>query len=184
MKTTLIGIGFIVLVIASAVTYVIMKERKIRQLEDELAVVESQAKTDTLIFDSTSVVVFVDSAKVKQQAKRIKRLRDMLLKCAETLSDSTVDIVIVDSLFDDVLNEPCNKILEFDSLVVWGMNRVTFEISVDCGKETAEMTFGKYFGQPKQKRFGIGLFTGAGIGYNRKPDILVGIGLTYRIKSF
>lgn len=181
MKKSILGIGFLVLVIIAGVYYAVSRERKIDRLEGELSTALAEVKTDTVSFDSIHTVVTVDSAKVKQQEDRIIWLRR---KLSEKVPDvETLEVTTIFNVLDEALAEPCNKVIEFDSLIVWGMNRITFYSEVDCGKETAKMTFGKYFHPPRQKRFGVGLFIGGGIGYNRKPDILVGIGLTYRIKS-
>lgn len=171
------------IIVSVVVGYVTTKENQIRELKDELGVAESRILTDTLIFESKSVVVVIDSTKVRQQTRRIKRLRDMLLKCSELSSD--INITEADSILDDVVADPYNKIIEFDSTKAWGPYRITFHAKVDCGKEVAVITFGKYFPQLKpQKRFGFGIFIGSGVTGGGKFDFMLGVGLTYRIKSF
>ena len=171
------------IIVSVVVGYVTTTQNQIRGLKDELGIANSRVLTDTLIFDSTSVVVILDSTKVKQQARRIKRLRDMLINCAEL--SSNIDMAEVDSILDEVIIDPCNKTIEFDSTKAWGPYRITFHAKVDCAKEVAMIKFGKYFPQLKpQKRFGFGIFMGSGVTGGGKFDFILGVGLTYRIRGF
>ena len=171
------------IIVSVVVGYVRVKENQIRTLEDKLGIAEAQVLTDTLIFDSTDVVVVVDSAKVKQQARRIKRLRDMLEKCADISAD--IDITEADSILDNVINEPCNKVVTFDSTKAWGPYRISFNVKVDCSDNTGQITFGKYFPRQKPlKRLGFGIFIGSGVTGGGKFDFMLGVGLNYRIRDF
>lgn len=166
MSKNLVGIGFIVLVIIAAVTYAITKERQIRKLEDELAIVESQVLTDTLTIEAIKVVETVDTAYV---------IRDKVIDRTDTLV-----MVRNDTVYAEILR---SGTAFFDTTLTPGRNRIKLNMEFDYPDPQLRLMAGYSFYQKPQKRFGVGLFAGAGIGYNRKPDILVGIGLTYQVKS-
>ncbi|HHA19537.1 MAG TPA: hypothetical protein ENK70_07515, partial [Methylophaga sp.] len=120
MKPLFIGIIVGILAITFIIGYVVMKEKQIRQLEDELAIAESQPQSDTLDFDLTSIVIVADSAKIQEQERRIKWLRGKLQEYANSYTDSTISGIEIDEItavLDSALSEPCNKVIEFDSTI-------------------------------------------------------------------
>jgi len=167
MKPLFIGIIVSVLAIAFIIGYVVMKEKQIRQLEDELVIAESQILVDTLIVEATKVIEKVDT---------------IFISYSDVITD-------IDTLIE-VRNDTVYAYIEksgtayFDTTLTPGRNRIKLNMEFDYPEPKLRLMAGYSFYQPQPKRFGIGLFIGSGIGYNRKPDLLIGVGLTYRIRSF
>lgn len=167
MNKNLIGIGFIVLVIAAAITYVIMKERKIRQLEDELSIAESQVLTDTLTIEAVKVVERVDT---------VYFTNDRIIDKTDTLIQ-----VRNDTVYAEIIR---SGTAFFDTTLTPGRNRIKLNMEFDYPEPQLRLMAGYSFYQKPQKRFGIGIIMAPGITADRKFNFMLGVGLTYRIKSF
>jgi len=167
MKPLFIGIGVGVLAIALIIGYVVLKERQVRQLEDELAIAEAQVLTDTLTVEVTKVVETIDTVYVTH---------DKVIDKTDTLIE--------------VRNDTVYAYIEksgtayFDTVLTPGGNRIKLNMEFDYPKPQLRLMAGYSFYQKPPKRFGVGLFIGSGITADRKFNFMIGVGLTFRIKRF
>lgn len=167
MKSLFIGIGVGILAIALIIGYVVLKERQVRQLEDELAIAESKILVDTLIVESTKVIEKVDTAYVA---------RDRVIDKIDTLIEIQNDTVYA--------HITKSGTAYFDTVLTPGRNRIKLNMEFDYPEPQLRLMAGYSFYQKPPKRFGVGLFIGSGITGQRKFDFILGVGLTFRIRSF
>lgn len=143
------------------------KEKRIRQLEDELAVAESQVLIDTLTIEAIKVVERVDT---------VYFTHDRVIDRTDTLIQ-----VRNDTVYAEIIR---SGTAYFDTTLTPGRNRIKLNMEFDYPEPQLRLMAGYSFYQKPPKRFGFGLFMGSGITADRKFNFMLGAGLTYRIKSF
>lgn len=176
MKSQIILITVAVVAVALSVAAAMYIGSRWQAGKDQVVIDELNLQVglrDTIVIDSSQTIVIVDSIKVRALEHRIKILRQIV-------QGATKDTIIeLDTLIQNIIDMPCNKEIEFDTIKTFDNLKIGIHGNINCADEIVRLNIGSNYTPTICRQKNIKLFFGSG--YYRQ-DVLFSLGGGY--KSF